>query len=96
MDKDFKKQVGLLVGVIILGFSWYLVDLLPTLVLSGRDLALLTIIVGAVVKFLLWTIEKLTGVKPSDITTPIIPVLKEEQDQDDRNDEEATDEESNE
>ena len=62
MDRDTKKRIGYLLLALLGGISWYLADLIPTLMLSGRTIALIIIITSAITNFIDYLIKKYTGI----------------------------------
>ena len=69
MDSELKKQLGILLMGTVLGISWYLADLIPTLELPGRSIALIIIVTALLINFGKWLITKYTGAKEDDVPT---------------------------
>ena len=67
MDSELKKQLGILLMGTVLGISWYLADLIPTLELPGRSIALIIIVTALLINFGKWLITKYTGAKEEDV-----------------------------
>ena len=95
MDSDLKKQIGILALTLLVGFSWYLTDLIPEITLTGRSLTFMILVVGAIVHFIEWLIKKYTGATINDISVPL-PLAEEKQNDQDSTSNEGTNEESDE
>ena len=61
MDSDIKKWIGFALLTILAGCSWYLADLIPALMLSGRSIALIIIVTAAVFGLVEKIVMKYTG-----------------------------------
>lgn len=92
MDSDLKKQIGILALTILIGFSWYLTDMIPEITLTGRTLTFLVLVVGAIVHFVEWMIGKYTGAHIDDISVSIPGLKEEKNDSDTASDEDHYDE----
>ncbi len=69
MEKDDKKAIRAALLALLGGISWYLVDLIPTLPWTGRNIALLVLIVGIAIKFGEYLIKRVTRTDEEEVIT---------------------------
>jgi hypothetical protein len=76
MDSDLKKDIGIFALIVFGAISWYLADLIPTLILTGRDIVFLGIILEAVSYIVRKLVKKYTGATIADVPSATVDLAE--------------------